>query len=339
LKPCSSSMPAAGIDRVALNGSALPQMTALALCEGNLQWRVILAVWMVLLSCPDSAPAAEFSRSGADSCLLCHGETSERPATAIFATPHGARLDPDAPFAQLQCETCHGPGEEHARAERHGESVGPPRVFGTGSSTPASEQNHICIGCHKTRGRLGWEGSPHQTSGVACASCHQIHRQQDRVFDPLAQQQACFACHPKRRSDIHKASAHPLRFGEMSCGSCHDPHNGNNDFLLREGTVNETCYLCHAEKRGPFLWEHAPVSENCSLCHRPHGSNHPALLTKRPPLLCQQCHAAEGHPSVAYGSDDAGNDFNNRFLLSRACLNCHSQVHGSSHPSGATLHR
>jgi hypothetical protein len=26
-------------------------------------------------------------------------------------------------------------------------------------------------------------------------------------------------------------------------------------------------------------------------------------------------------------------------MLGRACLNCHSQVHGSNHPSGATLHR
>jgi len=300
---------------------------------------VLLAIGLALLFCFGTAGAAEFSRYGADSCVLCHGETSERPATAIFATPHGARSDPDAPFAQLQCETCHGPSETHARAARHGEWASPAEVFGAGKNTPVSEQNQVCIGCHETRGRLGWEGSRHQSAGVACASCHQIHRPRDRVFDSLAQQEACFACHSKRRADTFKVSSHPLRFGEMSCSSCHDPHNGNNDFLLRASSVNETCYLCHAEKRGPFLWEHAPSSEDCSICHRPHGSNHPALLSKRPPLLCQQCHAAEGHPSVAYGSDDVGNQFNNRFLLSRACLNCHSQIHGSNHPSGATLHR
>jgi len=290
-------------------------------------------------SSPGVSLAAEYSRSGADSCLLCHGDTAEKPATAIFATPHASRTDPDAPFARLQCETCHGPSEEQARAARHGDTVEPLRIFGTNSPTPVGVQNQVCIGCHETRGRLGWFGSRHELAQVSCASCHQIHRERDRVFDSLAQQQACFACHPQRRADTFKASSHPLRFGEMSCSSCHDPHNGSNDFLLRAATVNETCYTCHAEKRGPFLWEHAPASEDCTLCHRPHGSNHRALLVKLPPLLCQQCHAAEGHPSVAYGTEVVDNNFSNRFLLGRACLNCHSQIHGSNHPSGATLHR
>jgi DmsE family decaheme c-type cytochrome len=159
------------------------------------------------------------------------------------------------------------------------------------------------------------------------------------VFDPLAQQEACFGCHQERRADTFRNSNHPLRFGEMSCGDCHDPHAGDHDFLLREATVNLTCYTCHAEKRGPFLWEHAPASEDCTLCHRPHGSNHDAMLTKRPPLLCQQCHSPAGHPSVAYTSEVVGNELDNRFLLGRACLNCHSEVHGSNHPSGVTLHR
>lgn len=306
--------------------------------KADIQWNFLLVCCAVLL-CPNISPAAEYSRSGADSCLLCHGEAAEQPATAIFVTPHGARSDPAAPFARLQCETCHGPSADHARAQRHGGEVLPARVFGNHSPTAAAEQNRVCIGCHETRGRLGWFGSRHEAVQVSCASCHQIHRERDRVFDALAQQQACFACHPKRRADTFKASSHPLRFGEMSCSSCHDPHNGSNDFLLQASTINETCYTCHAEKRGPFLWEHAPASENCSLCHRPHGSNHPALLVKRPPLLCQQCHAAAGHPSVAFGSEAVDDNFNNRFLLGRGCLNCHSQVHGSNHPSGAALDR
>ena len=33
--------------------------------------------------------------------------------------------------------------------------------------------------------------------------------------------------------------------------------------MLKEASVNDNCYKCHAEKRGPFLWEHPPVRENC----------------------------------------------------------------------------
>lgn len=294
---------------------------------------------MILTLLPMMSWGQEFSHSGADSCVLCHGEGSEKPATAIFHTRHGSQTDPYAPFADRQCETCHGPGKEHARAQRKGKDGNPPLTFGHGSDTLPTEQNQVCLDCHTSRGRLAWIGSTHESEDLSCASCHQVHAKRDPMFDQLEQQQICFNCHASKRSDTLKSSSHPLRFGGMACSSCHDPHNGNNDFLLQRSTVNTTCYICHAEKRGPVLWEHAPVSEDCTLCHRPHGSNHPAMLVKRPPVLCQQCHSPAGHPSVAYTSEDTDDNFNNRFLLGRSCLNCHSQVHGSNHPSGDKLHR
>lgn len=283
--------------------------------------------------------AQDYSSQGADACMPCHSAGAPKPAAEIFFTKHGSRTDPKAPFANLQCETCHGAGQDHVFAQQRGLDVLPTNTFGDKSNTPVETQNQICLNCHETRGRLAWFGSRHEREAVACASCHQVHRSRDRVFDSLEQQKTCFGCHPKRRSDILKASSHPLRLGNMSCSDCHDPHNGDNDFLLQELTVNETCHGCHTEKQGPYLWEHAPASENCSFCHRPHGSNHPALLKKRPPLLCQQCHSPAGHPSTAYTSELTENSSSNRFMLGRACLNCHSQVHGSNHPSGATLHR
>jgi DmsE family decaheme c-type cytochrome len=299
----------------------------------------ISALCALLTLVPMFSWGQDYTRSGADSCVLCHAEGSEKPAVAIFHTKHGSQADPGTPFSDLQCETCHGPSREHARAQRRGKDGNPPVTFGPRAETPAAEQNQVCLGCHESRGRLGWFGSMHESEDIFCASCHQIHSERDRVFDALAQQQTCFTCHQNKRADTFKTSSHPLRFGSMACSSCHNPHDGNNDFLLQRSTVNLTCYLCHAEKRGPFLWEHAPASEDCTLCHQPHGSNHPSLLVRRPPLLCQQCHSPAGHPSEAYSSDEVDDNRNNRFLLGRSCLNCHSQVHGSNHPSGSKLHR
>lgn len=283
------------------------------------------------------APTGELSRLGADSCILCHDQGMALDATPIFATAHASRTDPAAPFSNQQCETCHGPGKDHARSQRGGGNVSPAITFGVKAETRAGEQNAICLTCHESHGRLAWFNSRHEAEDVPCAACHQVHSETDLVFDPLAQQEACFACHEARRADTYRTSNHPLRFGGMTCSDCHDPHAGDHDFLLREPTVNQTCYTCHAEKRGPFLWEHAPASEDCSLCHRPHGSNHDAMLTKRTPLLCQQCHSPAGHPGVAYTPGQAEDAFANRFLLARGCLNCHAEVHGSNHPSGATL--
>jgi DmsE family decaheme c-type cytochrome len=110
--------------------------------------------------------------------------------------------------------------------------------------------------------------------------------------------------------------------------------------MLNKATVNQTCFTCHAEKRGPFLWEHAPAVEDCTLCHSAHGSPYQPLLKKSAPLLCQQCHQAAGHPSVPRTTAGLGNGAApSGFLLAGACLNCHSQVHGSNHPSGVKLMR
>ena len=292
-----------------------------------------------MLSVATPLNAQDYTSQGADACLPCHSAGAPQPAADIFFTKHASRSDPKAPFSKLQCETCHGPGQDHVIAQQKGEDIRPVITFGGDSNTAVEQQNRVCLDCHESRGRLAWFGSKHETQDVSCASCHQIHSPRDRVFDSLEQQQACFECHPKRRADTLKSSSHPLRFGNMSCSDCHDPHNGDNDFLLQELTVNETCYTCHTEKQGPYLWEHAPVSEDCTFCHQAHGSNHAALLKRRPPLLCQQCHSPEGHPSTAFTSDSIEDNFSNRFLLGRGCLNCHSQVHGSNHPSGSTLHR
>ena len=149
----------------------------------------------------------------------------------------------------------------------------------------------------------------------------------------------CFNCHALTRSETLKAFAHPIAEGKMACNGCHSPHGATIDTQLAHQTVNDTCYECHAEKRGPFLWEHAPVAEDCTLCHSPHGSNHPAMLTRRAPLLCQGCHSQSGHPSIAQTPDGLPAAAPSQFLLGQSCLNCHAQVHGSNHPSGSRLMR
>jgi DmsE family decaheme c-type cytochrome len=289
---------------------------------------------LVLTAFPTALDAQEYSSGGADDCLKCH--RAERwGVMPIFKHKAGSQVDPKGAFSNLQCENCHGPSKDHLTAKKKSE-VPPSILFGAGSKTPVSEQNGVCLGCHKSHEGMGWFGSAHESVDVACVSCHQLHVERDPIFDPLAQQDICFDCHQPVRSDTYKAYGHPLRFGGMTCSGCHNVHDGNSDYLLAEDTVNDTCYACHAEKRGPYLWEHAPVTEDCTLCHRPHGSNHPASLTRRPPLLCQQCHSASGHPGDSYTSEDMDQRPQSRFMMARGCMNCHSQVHGSNHPSGST---
>jgi DmsE family decaheme c-type cytochrome len=155
-----------------------------------------------------------------------------------------------------------------------------------------------------------------------------------------AQIEGCTACHQAQHADLSKPSHHPLREDKMTCTSCHSPHGSTAPAQLVKNTVTETCTTCHAQFRGPFLWEHQPVAEDCANCHDAHGSAQPALLKIRPPFLCQTCHEGAGHPSIVNTPQGlAGGGSPSAFLLGGGCVNCHSQIHGSNHPSGRALMR
>lgn len=286
---------------------------------------------------------AGFTDSGADSCLRCHDESAEYPVLDILNTRHGHRGDPGAPFGPggLQCEACHGPGDEHAGRVRRGRERPAIPYFSDEQPASVNEENSICLTCHEKTSLAGWASSEHHDQDLRCTSCHQLHATTDAVTDDQLQAKVCHTCHKQQRADAYKASSHPVRFGEMACTDCHTPHSSDSEHALVRESVNATCWECHAEKRGPFLWEHPPASEDCTLCHRAHGSNHPALLTRRSPLLCQQCHSRTGHPALAFDGDELPGNGSTRsaFLLSRGCQNCHAQVHGSNHPSGTNLTR
>jgi len=290
---------------------------------------------------PANSPAAlGYSEHGADTCLMCH--RGDARLMTIFRTAHARPGDPRGPFGPggLQCEACHGPGGAHVKS--FGMKPAGIVIFGSHSPTPVAQQNSMCLSCHRADVGHAWAASAHAANEVSCAACHQIHSVSDPVREQATQAAVCGKCHQAVAADFIKPFHHPVPEGTMACASCHDPHGSTARAMLVKSTLNETCTSCHAELRGPFLWEHQPVTDDCDNCHTPHGSVQPALLTERPPMLCQECHDAAGHPSVPYGPQGlpgmpAG--MPNPYLLVGGCVNCHSQVHGSNSPSGRALMR
>ena len=289
-------------------------------------------------STDDAAEAPEYSRKGADTCLACH---DDQKVLSVFRTKHAVPDDPNTPFGhgQLQCEACHGPGDNHAGRVRRGQERPPIPAFGSASTTSVAEQNGFCVDCHSKDLGFAWHASGHDSNSVSCAGCHDAHVDNDPVLTTATQAEVCFDCHQQQRTQSMQPYAHPVRQDTMSCGSCHRPHGDGTDSLLVRQAANETCFDCHAEVRGPYLWEHAPVAEDCGNCHDPHGSNQPAMLSARAPLLCQGCHSQDGHPSLPQDERGLASGLPSQFLLGQSCLNCHSEVHGSNHPSGSKLMR
>jgi DmsE family decaheme c-type cytochrome len=286
------------------------------------------------LSAASAQQPAAFAGGGPNTCLKCHNDAKVAP---ILQTPHARSGDAHSPFGQQGCESCHGPSAGHVAARSNEPDV----VFKGPKISPVEKRNEVCLTCHQSGLRMNWQGSQHASNDVACTNCHEVHVHKDPVLMKQSQAEKCFTCHVEQRSQVMRFSHHPIREGKVTCSDCHNPHGSPGPKLLKEVTINETCYNCHAEKRGPLLWEHEPVRENCLTCHTPHGSNQPRLLIQRSPYLCQECHSNSGHQANPMsGQNLPGQKFFNGSLstnyraFSRGCVNCHSQVHGSNSPAG-----
>jgi DmsE family decaheme c-type cytochrome len=265
-------------------------------------------------------------------CLDCHSADSSSKVHTVFNTVHG---DLNGGGAEA-CTACHGTSEAH---DRRGKKAPPDVSFGPQWPSNVESRNASCQNCHENEGQLLWMGSSHQQENMACDNCHNAHEPAGLTLNETESQALCLDCHTQVRAELHLPSRHPIIEGKTTCTDCHNPHGGAGDADLKQVTLNDNCFSCHQDKRGPFLWEHPPAAEDCALCHRPHGSVNEPLLNARGPALCQQCHAAAFHPSVPYGSEGLSGGSANQNVLGKNCLNCHSQVHGSNHPSGARLTR
>jgi len=279
---------------------------------------------------------------GSEVCATCHAEQQK---SFVHTVMGNAMAHPKTPEDARGCESCHGPGKAHVDAGGGKDTI--PVRFTKDSKTPVEEQNAACLSCHSKGNQMFWRGSPHESRAMACVDCHEVHygspaeryaelsSKESRYGAPLTthvgtkkpQPELCLSCHQMRRAQLQRSSHMPYREGKVTCTSCHNPHGTPNPSQLIQSTINENCYSCHAERRGPFLWEHPPVMENCANCHEPHGSSNPELLKVRMPRVCDSCHDSSRHPTQPQPLSSIKN-------FNRGCTNCHSLIHGSNHPSG-----
>lgn len=262
------------------------------------------------------AGAAEMMNSV---CADCH----ETIAPSFNTTYHGRAWK--GMNNDYTCQNCHGSTDKHVDDPSKQTIIS----FTTGGGRTPAELNKQCLGCHSTTTMLSyWDISAHNRNDIACGSCHTIHTSQPLVNEPTV----CFSCHREKQGQVNKRSHHPIIEGKIKCSDCHNTHGTQAPHgMIKAENVNQLCYQCHPDKRGPFVYEHPPVEENCAICHAPHGSRHAKLLVENVPRLCQDCHDWQRHPGTPYDANSAftGRSPSNRFF-GRSCLNCHGAIHGST---------
>jgi DmsE family decaheme c-type cytochrome len=266
---------------------------------------------------------------GSEVCQGCH----EDVFNAFQKNPHHL-VETAAKYRQTghACESCHGPGSKHA------ESVSAADIRNPGKLNPAAT-DRVCLTCHLNQPtQVGRIQSSHVKNLVSCITCHSVHHSSSegmvaRRADTV--NALCARCHTDIWASFQRQYHHRVPEGAMSCVDCHNPHGSILPHMIQTVNANEpSCFKCHANLRGPYTFEHAPVRlEGCGTCHEPHGSANPRMLIRaQVRFVCLECHSNLPSPTPpANGTlgtvPPSFHDLRNpRF---QQCTNCHQKVHGS----------
>lgn len=243
---------------------------------------------------------------------------------------HGEQVDIKG-LPRVNCESCHGAGSLATESEKpEGERLTHKSLIDI-PSLPSQAKSLICLKCHTTNATFflhDWNASIHASNDITCIDCHKLHKgPQQKVFlEDLPD--LCFECHQDIKAEFSLNSHHPVPELKMFCNDCHNPMGTIGDMLHKDISVKEVCTQCHGEKKGPFIYEHADLTEDCTNCHRPHGSINNNLLKINEPFLCLQCH--NGHRD--HSRDTLASGSMRQSFYTR-CTDCHSMIHGTDVPS------
>ncbi len=198
--------------------------------------------------------------------------------------------------ANIQCESCHGPGSLHK---------------GDKTSIDMSLDASVCAYCHESGSRYikptQWKESLHAV-GVASA----------------ASRAGCSDCHSgwgavRRLSPMANDKRPSLGVPETSCAVCHEPHSAEEEYQLRGqgdvtladntvvnyGGASKLCMQCHHARREAESYSSDPA--NISSYFGPHGSCQADMLN--------------GTNGIEYGLPIGSSG--HKFAAAEACVTCH----------------
>jgi DmsE family decaheme c-type cytochrome len=261
---------------------------------------------------PSQAGTAQYA--GVDICKTCHEDLYKKN---FEYTPHFKTTLANG----HGCESCHGPGAEHVAA---GGDVTKIISFKSLSKQDTSTR---CLSCHgEKHEQRHFSASSHASNDVACLDCHSPHHAKEAEhLLSRAQPELCYGCHSSTKADFARPYHHRVDEGLVRCSDCHNVHGTTSLRQVRTMPSGDAvCVKCHADKEGPFVYEHQPVkTEGCSSCHTPHGSSNPRFLrVNQVNLLCLQCHT---FPVLSPGGPT-----HNQASKYQACTMCHAAIHGSN---------
>jgi DmsE family decaheme c-type cytochrome len=251
---------------------------------------------------------------GVEVCKTCHEDLFKKN---FENTPHFKTTLANG----HGCESCHGPGSEHVA------SGGDITKIVSFKNLSKQDTNARCLTCHgQDHQQRHFGSSMHAGNDVGCLDCHSPHHAAEPEHLLVhTQPSLCFGCHVTAKADFAKPYHHRVDEGLIQCSDCHNVHGTTTLRQVRALPQGDAaCFKCHADKQGPFIYEHVPVkTEGCTSCHTPHGSTNPRLLrVSQVNLLCLQCHT--------FPMQGPAGPTHNQSTKYQACTLCHQAIHGSN---------
>ncbi|MGE3174060.1 MAG: cytochrome c3 family protein [Planctomycetota bacterium] len=186
----------------------------------------------------------------AQACMQCHREDE-----ALRGVAHGAHARAD-----VGCADCHGP------------------LHGADPVHVRDDAERSCARCHADVAAEFRQPNHHPVpeGTMHCSSCHDVHRDRQRIRDLHLTQGVCADCHPRHAGPFVFAHQAGRRDG---CVACHVPHGGANRRLLRQPNSQQNCLSCHGDFPAFHDQTIGAVFTDCLRCHTEvHGSNHSRFL-------------------------------------------------------------
>ncbi len=289
---------------------------------------------------------------GADACRECHASEAEQIAhgvhAAVVASPH-----------TMACETCHGPGGDHATGARDAAvRDGAIAKITHPQKLPIDVQAKLCGRCHTAEAEAHGGGGVAGLleAGLGCTDCHSVHER--RPATPLPEVRfrsraatlagakpvpstRCATCHPLQANALsttgHRALATDDPHGGCTTchgnGSLHEDHLGVARLISRPDHATDgvaTCVRCHQDvhpqrahwpdEDGPFLGK----ALDCFDCHRVHGPA-PHGRSGAKPATAATTATGTASPSAATAMRNA------------TCAECHAPAF-HDHIAAGTVH-
>lgn len=210
----------------------------------------------------DKPKHSGFTRIITNRCMFCH---NGYPLGAMKADRPGWDHDPSFRGAipmGIDCQRCHGPGEEHVREASNPTSLDRLRETITNPARlSVDRQLDVCMQCHmetpfrtpKSVRRFGRSFYSYRPGEPL--SDYTVHYDYEEGTGHEDDFLIVSAAYRLQKSECFKQS------GDMTCTTCHDPHKSLAP-VERAAHYRQVCQGCHEG-------EHASQPADCVSCHMP----------------------------------------------------------------------